>query len=139
MAALYLTPAEERLFRTLPDAIIHGCDIAQEQLTFQDSYDRRRMRFDLIQLKTPELFEVARRLQGSTSSDEILKLVDSIDIRTADPKDVSRLFFALGPDVISIIINQLLSTAATSDNIDDIGAFTEMRHDMLTSLQQISS
>lgn len=129
MHTLHLTQAEAKKFASLPEAVRSGFSVKSETLTYQDSPKRRSIRFELLSLKDPELVRFSNALKSDGSA--FAKAVGSLDTKKINDAEFTQLLFALGPEAMSLIINDLLSSA---DDIETAAAFSELRHAMLESL-----
>lgn len=134
MAALYLTPAEERLFRALPGSVIHGYSVLSEQVTFEDTAQRRFSRLDLMQLDGGgSLRKTFESLRADTDEKSIIAIASGIDCKSMSEHDLREVFFVLGPVGMSVLVSKSLTLAETPEDMDGVAALSAIRHELIAS------
>lgn len=134
MHTLHLTEAEAKKFA----AHLSKCTVETETQTFEDSPRRRGMRFELLSVTDPELLKLKDAMQKAKTDAEMLKALQMLDISKIGDAQFTQMLFALGPDGLSHIIDNLLSGAPTTADIEAACAYSMLRHDMLESLLRYS-
>lgn len=135
MASLYLTKEEKKIFDALSEGVRDGWEVEEENGTFDDNAEKMRTRLALLRLHDPKLMSLRDKASGSTDIDRIAELVQEMDLSGISEDDLAELFFALGPSVLSTIIGDLLKSATTDKDIDDLQSLTFIRHELLASSQ----
>ncbi len=130
---LTLTPDEKKIFDALSDALKEGWKVEVELPIPMDSPAKRLTRFELLQLRDPALMKLAERAKKTQDADEIVQFVQEADLTKVSYDDLTELFFAIGPSVLSQAIFDLFGTVKTDDELRDIGALADIRHSLLAS------
>lgn len=135
MEALYLTSAEERLFRALPSQIIDGLEVVGEQINFQDTPARRYARLDLMKLEAGSpLRQQFESIRVDTDENSIVSIASGIDPKSLSEQDLREVFFVLGPAGMSVLISKALSLVKSSLDLDGVAALAAIRHELISSL-----
>ncbi|MFA6522917.1 MAG: hypothetical protein WCS85_00930 [Candidatus Peribacteraceae bacterium] len=128
MVPLYLTAAEQKTFSALPDALRDGWVVEEETEVFVDSPASRRSREELIRVRNPHLADVQRRLAAAESEQEAGEVVQSFDIASLTEEDLLQLFFALGPESVSVLLGAVLAAAREDRDLEVVAALGNLRH-----------
>jgi hypothetical protein len=133
MQTLHLTVQEQALFDALSDALQEGWLTRPETLTFEDSPQKKLTRLSLVRLHDPKLLALRERAMQISSIEEMTALLQNADLADVEDDDVAALFFAMGPTVLSGLIELQLRTAQTDTDIEGVAALTTIRNAMLVS------
>ncbi len=136
MKSIHLTPGEEKVFASLPEELRKDWKIESEVLRFEDSPERRKIRFETMDLSGDGLAEFKTRANSVSTEEEFMKLVESFDVTSIPEGDLTQVVFALGPDFMGVFISDLLKAAKTSQDVEVAAAFAGLRHGMLESLNR---
>jgi hypothetical protein len=139
MPTLHLTTAEAATFQSLPASLREGVEVVPETLSFADTEDRRRVRFDLMKLSDPALLALVQKLQASTTEDEIYEAMQGADLNGAADADVLELLFALGPSGLTFMVATALAQAKDDQGILYVAELSNARHELYLSLQNFPS
>lgn len=131
---LYLTADEKRFFASMKPELTGGWQVEQEALEFTDTPERRKLRFELLRLSDPSLKQAKERIVAAKSEAEFQQLLKTLDFSQIGNHDFSRLLFALGPDALSLVVQDVMGNAATKDDVELVAALAGLRHLMLESL-----
>jgi hypothetical protein len=137
MQPLWLTAHEQTLFKALPSSLREGWEVRDETLTFKDSGEQRAARMSLMRLHDPKLIGFREEAQ-KLSSEELTALIKKTDLRGVSDDDIGELFFALGPDLLTRILDSMLQSATSDSDLDDIAAMITVRHSLLASFHSRS-
>lgn len=130
---LTLTPDEKKIFDALSDALKDGWKVEKELPIPLDSPIKRLTRFELLHLRDETLMRLAEHAKKTQEADEIVKFIQEADLSKVSHDDLTELFFAIGPSVLSQAIFDLLGKVKTDDELRDIGALADIRHSLLDS------
>lgn len=133
MNTLYLTADEKKLFDALPAAVRDGWVIELEQRTFVDTPEKRNMRFSLVRLHDPKLLAFRDRIASMSSADALISVMKDMDMQGVSEDDLAELFFALGPNVLSVIIPALITAATTDASLEEVCSLSVLRRSLLSS------
>jgi hypothetical protein len=139
MDALYLTQAEQRLFQALPAALSAGGEVKDETQQYEETSRKRSIRFQIARLHDPALLRFREKALDTKSEDEFRALVQSVDLGKISERDMGQLLFALGPNGLSVIISGILKNAVKAEDIAMAASFSELRHELLASLNTVSA
>lgn len=134
MNTLYLTDKESSLFTTLASEVTEGWQVEAEVLPIQDTPEKRVVRMSLLRIRDPKLVMV----QQSAKSGDINTVIDAVknhDLADVHEEDLKQIFFALGPVVVTKLIESMLPEAKTDQDIEGITALTVIRHALLSARQ----
>lgn len=132
--SLHLTADESAVFAKLPATLTAGLVVEKETLQFEDTKDRRKMRFELLRLSDPAFQAMKKRIESATSEADFAQILKTLDFSKVGNRDFSRLLYALGPDALSLIISDVLGNVSSKDDLDLLAALAGLRHLMLEAL-----
>ncbi len=138
MNTLYFLPAEKKVFSLLPADMQKGWTIEPEVLTYADTPERRAFRFKMLRVHDKQLVRFREKALSAKNPKEFMDLAATIDLRTVDNRDLTSIVFALGPDVMSMIIAGILESPKNHEDLELAAAFAALRHGMLESFSEIS-
>ena len=133
MTTIYLSAEEKLLFEKLPETLRDGWITEEETKTADDTFEQRLVRMQLMHLRDPKLQAILKLVSESSSIDQVVNVIQSQDLTHIDNADLSELFFALGPTVISALILFLLKSVKTDKDIEGIVALTLIRNKLLVA------
>lgn len=134
---LYRTDAEAALFKKLPADKAKDFALETETLRYEDTPRRRQIRLELLRLHDPNLQRFQLKVKTAKNADDILKHAGELDLSSIAKSDLAQLFFALGPDIVGSLVAAMLKQKDA--DIEMIAALSILRHEMLVSLQSVSS
>ena len=132
--SLHLTADESAAFAKLPPSLTKGLVVEAETLEFEDTKDRRKMRFELLRLSDPTFQAMQQRIAAAKNESEFSEVLKTLDFSKVGNRDFSRLLYALGPDALGLIIADVLGNITTRDDLDLLAALAGLRHLMLEAL-----
>ncbi len=138
MNTLYLTGTEQAIFDVLPKILTEGWKTERELLTYEDSPERRQLRLALLRLHDPALIALREKTQQSHSVKEVAEMIAEMDMRKVDEDDLASLFFALGPNDLSLLIKHLLRAAESDKDVEGVTALTVVRHAVLQAFHSVA-
>lgn len=130
MKTIYLYPAERTLFGKTPEDVHREFAVQDESMDFIDSPKRLHTRLSLVRLHDPKLLTLRDRVQ---SGEDVLTAIKNLSIAEVGEDDLSELFFAMGPSLLTGFIMGLLSSAKTDADFLSIAALADIRHALLIS------
>ncbi|MDO8649662.1 MAG: hypothetical protein Q7R81_07865 [Candidatus Peregrinibacteria bacterium] len=133
MHQLYLTPEEKKLFDALSAEVQNGWKVEVEQLTFRDTEDQQRIRVEFMDVQDKNLRTLRDKAREVKSEADLAKLADSLDLANVSDSDIEELFFALGPQGITVMIVPLLEKATGDEEVDLAAMLSTARHILLES------
>ncbi|MFA6038959.1 MAG: hypothetical protein WCV62_03475 [Candidatus Peribacteraceae bacterium] len=134
-APLWLTTDERKAFDALPEAVRNGWELKEETLSFTDTPERRSARLGLVRLHDTKLLALREKVQKAATPEEVAALLAEMDLHDVTEGDLAELFFALGPDALTLLIAPLLRDAKTDGDLDDLASLLMIRHSLLESLR----
>ncbi len=140
MHMLNLTKIELHLFKALPADVQDGWKTVEETLTFEDTDYRRYMRMSVMKLHDPRLVSLRSKLMELKDDPAAAqKVLDDLDLATINDDDLLQLFYAMGPDPISLMILHLLQPGADDQNVKMASALSIIRHVILLAFVEAYS
>ncbi len=134
---LYLTADEKKAFDKLPESVRKGVKVEVEKLTFEDSDEKRAVRFRNMKLTDERLLKLQRETKVMQSPDAIKKAMESLDITTLPKKDLIELYFVLGPTALSHFVAVALEGLIKGDtDLGGLESFSAIRHGLLQAMNQ---
>jgi len=131
MTTLYLTPSEQQLFQALPSDLREGWTVEAETHGYNDTPPRMELRMALLRIHDPRLVAFREQVQTAKTIEEVVELIKLEDLSKVDEDDMAALFFALGPQYISSMIEVMLGEVTTDKDVEGITALTVIRHTIL--------
>lgn len=131
--ALFLTAQEQEVFVKLPEPLREGWVVQQAHAVPQDDPARRAIRLQMLRLKDPGLQAFIRRAQACTAANELAEHLATLKLSACIDADLAEMFFAVGPQTITVLIGSLLSSATTDEQLQDIEALTVIREALSAS------
>lgn len=138
MNTLYLFADEKQLFDKLPNELKEGWQVEEETLSFEDSDVHRKMRMRFFRIHDPKLETFCDQAKKADSVEELANLVQETDLSAVNDADLMELFFVLGPEPLTLVIQNLLNEISADSDLEDLAALTVIRNSLLTSLQKQS-
>ncbi len=130
----FLQISEKAAFDRLPDALKEGWKIATSAGgKTGDTPERCLLRASLIRLHDPVLRNFLDKAKTCNTEKELAVLFSRIDLGSVHPDDLLELVFALGPDALSGIILQLLTSAKTDQDVLGIAALSFLREELFAA------
>ena len=130
---LHLTTDEQKLFAKLPEKLKEGWEVKTEKLKSTDTPERRDIRMQITHFHSPSLKEMATKAKKVNSKESFAEFLADFDLNTIDDKELTSVFFILGPDVISTLISLAVRTVDTDEGLTMIAALARLRHIILSS------
>ncbi|MBT3293579.1 hypothetical protein HN512_05140 [Candidatus Peregrinibacteria bacterium] len=133
MTELHLTAAETKLFNALPSELQDGWTVVEETQKFEDTDRNVRTRISIIRLKDPKLNAFKEQVKNAKDQNEVANLISEFDLQNVAQPDLAKLFFALGTEPLSKIIQITLPKATTDKDIENVAALSLIRNALLRS------
>ena len=133
MNELHLTPAEQKLFLSLPEKLREGWKVREETQKFEDTKKHLRMRVSFLKIRDPKLHVFQEEIKKAKNEKKIAKLVSEFDLKDVHQADLAELFFALGPKPLFRIIEAILRQAKTDEEVESVAALSLIRNALLRS------
>lgn len=134
MHTCYFTAEERALFERLPREVRDGWSVEEETGTFVDTPERQAVRFGQMRLKSRRLRALQQQAPKIASAEELERLIDGTDLSRVPSRDLMELFFALGPNVVTAIIADVLPAVRTTKELRDVAFLTTVRRHLFTAL-----
>ena len=138
METLYLTQGEEKIISSIASSLTKDLLIKPETLSYTDTPERRAFRFQMLRVQDPQLVRFREQALQALSEEKFVDLAKTIDLNTVDNRDLTQIVFALGPDVMTMIITGILQGVTSQEDMELIIAFSALRHGMLESFAEAS-
>lgn len=138
MNTLHLTTGEVALYQKLPASLREGWTVQEEKLTFTDTIERMHMRADFAKIHDETTKDLVKKIAGAKSADDAAVILQSMDKKTIDTVDLLEFAFVIGPDGLSTLLRVKLESASTDDDLLDAAGLSELRHELLESLQNFA-
>lgn len=122
------------MFGTLPEDLREGWKVETEALSYADTAQKQLIRLSLLRLHEPKLIDLRKKVQTSSSMEEVIKLLQKSDLQDVNEDDLAELFFALGPITLTGLIDYQLKLCKKDTDVDGIAALTLIRHSILHAL-----
>ncbi|MDD4319766.1 MAG: hypothetical protein PHW10_05590 [Candidatus Peribacteraceae bacterium] len=135
-AILWLTATEQAAFRALPPAVQDGWQVQPETRTYEDTPEKRNIRLSMVRLHDPKLLALRDKVQEAASGDAAAALLDGMDLEGVADDDLAELFFALGPTLLTRLIEPMVLEAKSDDDLEGVAALVTIRHSMLSAFTQ---
>ena len=129
---LYLTADEMTMFEKLPANVKEGWELEEEKMTFQDSEEKWALRRQLVRFQDPRLKKLQEKLKKLTGKD-LAPLIEETDLSKLGKDDFISLCYAMGPAVLSIIMQKILGLSTSDDDLQIVSGFSDVRHALLHS------
>jgi len=139
MNKLYLTAGERALYDALSVELKEGWEVEEETQIFTDSPQKQMIRFSLLRIHDPKLLSLREKSMKASTVEEVAALIHDADLKGVDEDDLAELFFALGPTVLTRLIETMFTSVKTDADVEGITALTVIRHTILTSYRSVSS
>lgn len=133
---LWFTADEATVFTALPEAVRNGWEVREETLSFADSEEKRAARLSLLRLHDPKLLKFQADAEKIDSPDAMAALFAATDLQGVSEDDLAELFFALGPDLLTRVIRDLLAAVKTDADLDAVASLLLIRHSLLEALSR---
>ncbi len=134
MPTLHLTPTERTIYAALPAGVRSDFSVSEERLSFDDSAEHLSIRLELMHFSDPAMIALRKRIQSCASMEDMITVVDELDFRTVGEHDLIELLFALGPTIVSRLIEEMLHGATDVEDTKSVATLSTIRHVMLQSL-----
>jgi len=128
MNILYLIDSERALFGAVPKGVQSGWKVEEEEIAYEDSKERMHVRLELMDIQDPRLKAFEEKAKGVKDEEKFLEMVQDIDLSQITNADISEIFYALGPTLLSQLIASLLSEAKGDEYIEQVAVLSTMRH-----------
>ena len=134
MNTLYLTADEKKLYDALSDDLKEGWETEEETITFEDTDELRQLRIDLMEVSSPVTKDIQEKAQGKKTMQEAAEALKDYDLTNLSEDDMWEVFFALGPDTVTSMIEKLFVDVKEDKDVENISTFSIVRHELLTNL-----
>jgi len=134
MTTLYLLAGEQPLFDALSAKVKEGWSVKEETKNFTDSPDKARTRLHLLHLEDPKMLQFIEEAKKKESVEDVAALIQDTDLSGVSERELAKLFFALGPTTLSVIIASMLPKVKKDEDLSQIVAIATVRHFLLSSL-----
>lgn len=125
---LYLTAEEKAVFDGLSDELKEGWNVVVEEIDYEETPIKQRIRFDVMNVQSPGLQEFQEKAKAVSTKEEIETLASELDFSAFNDVDITELFYALGPFSIGELITRFLGEAKADEDIQGILGMSALRH-----------
>jgi len=133
MNTLYLSASERLFLEKIPSDVRSGWEVADETGVYIDSPLKQKLRMSLMRLHDPHLLSFKEKAQKVATAEELKNMIADMDLSHVNESDLSALFFAIGPEVISRLIGHTLARATTDEQVEQVASLTLIRHSLYTA------
>lgn len=133
MNTIRLTQAEQRLFQTLPENVRSAWTVSPEEIEYQESHAKQRVRCKFMKLSSA-LQKSVEQIGALASQESFEKWAASIDVRQITDNDLREIFYALGPVSIGRMLEQMIPHVVSADELEAVAAIAAIRHILFTPL-----
>ncbi len=130
---LFLTAKEQAALTSIPAVLVAKTVMQTETLAYADTPQRRSIRVRNMQLAHPAFRELKEKFSGGTLA-ECMKFVAEIPFESVSEDDLTELYFAMGPDVLTSLIAGMLPHVHSDDDVEALMSLSFIRHSLLSSL-----
>lgn len=134
MTHIYLMAGERSAFDALPPDVRSGWQVEEERGTPSDSPEKRSMRMQLLHLRDPKLQGFLQAANAVGSLDAMVALLNDTSLEGVADNDLEELFFALGPEALSVFIAAELTRVQSDHDLEGVVALTVIRHSLLEAM-----
>lgn len=134
MNTLFLTGEEKKLFESLSNNVKEGWEVEIETNEYEDTPEKFELRLDTYMPYDPVLRVLADELSNAKDSANALEIAMNTDFSNISEDALIDLFYTLGSDSISAMIQKMLENASKDENIHEVAAFSVIRHSLLSAL-----
>ena len=131
---LYLLADEKTLFASMKPELTGGWVVEEETLSFEDSDTRRAMRFSLLRLHDSLLLKTREKILAAKTEEQFRGELKTLDFSKIGNSDFSRLLYALGPDALGMMVQDVLLNVSSKSDLELAAALSGLRHLMLEAL-----
>lgn len=135
MPTLHLTPDEQEIFSALPGDIRADVVVVPEKITFIDTDEQRAVRMRTLVIKNPALQELKPKLAAANAGWQLVEYAREFDFASLSKEELIDLYYTMGPDPMTAMIEHLLREVQCAQDIEDIAPLTFIRHGVLSVLQ----
>jgi hypothetical protein len=136
---LYLTADEKKLFEALPKELTKEWTVEEERLRFEDSPEKLALRMKNVELHDPKLVALKEKAASAQTQADWEALPKDVNFADANEEDLMELYFAMGPSMLSIFIEESFKHANAQGVMLNIVALSAVRHILLQSLNLTSA
>ena len=97
-------------------------------MDYIDSPAKQRIRIQNMRLQSSYFSDVAKRIHSEMTVSEASEILRSLSMKDIPHADVKEILYALGPDMLSRMILAMLRSAKTDEDMEEIAAYTTVRH-----------
>lgn len=133
-ALLHLTADEQALFAAVPENLRRKVNIESETLTYVDTPQRKQIRVQNMKLSATALLNFKGKVTAGSTVEEMTTLLSTANLAALSEDDLSELYFALGPDGVSMLIIQMLPHVRKEEDFEALISLCVIRHSLLLSL-----
>ncbi len=127
MQTLRLTSDELRQFEALAAPIRSAWKTEEVAMEYIDSREKMSVRLWQLRVSSPDLQSIAVLAGKGLSLNDVVEKVTSIDLSSVSEHDVREILYALGPDVLGLIIKNILLSVPTSKDMEQVHAYATAR------------
>lgn len=135
MNTLFLYTEEAEAYAACSSDIQSGWKVEDEKYTAADSFEKRKVRMQLMHLRDPKLKVFLDHAAKCSAPKEVAEHLHNTDLTHIDTADLAELFFALGPTVLTLLINFMLKDITSDEEVEGVAALTLIRHKLLEAFQ----
>ena len=134
MNTLYLTADEIKLFDALSDDLKEGWETEEETIVYEDTEEQRNLRLDFMEISDPVAKDIQEKAKGAKSPQDAGAVLEGYDMGNLAEDDMWEVFFALGPDVLTSMIEKFFAEVKDDKGVENISTLSIVRHELLANL-----
>lgn len=128
MKTLYFLPQEQALFDALPDEVKGDFEVKTTEMTYEDTPEKRVARLRLLHFENSGIKDMQAKAINATSEEELQEIATSFDFKQLSQHDLTEIFYAMGPNVMTSLITKQLPEVKTTDDLDGVTALCTFRN-----------
>ena len=127
MQTLRLSVEELRQFAQLKESIRGDWKTEEVTIEYVDSKEKMNVRLWQLRLSSPALKDIAALAEQGLSLTDLASALEKVDLSLVSPHDVREVLYAFGPDVLGVIIKNILSSGPTVKDMEQVHAYATAR------------
>ena len=127
MTTMYCTPRERAIAARWSPTIGDRIDLRDEADIPPDTPEALRLRCDSLRIRGNPMIEKIQEQSKTMSFDDALAGIARTDTSTSS-EALLQCMFALGPEILSLLIEELMTRVRTQEDAEGVALFSRIRH-----------
>ena len=125
---IHLTAAERKLFEKIDSSLTAEWNVKDAVITYEETPEKRVARLRLLKVQSPDLRRMQLHAMKAESEEKLESIISSIDVDSLGREDFKEVFYALGPDMISRMLEEHLPKSQAAEDIEGLAGIAMIRH-----------